>query len=103
DLSSSSVPGGADDGVVYGATWGANGDIVAATQAGLYVINASGGTPRQLQRTEASREIVRAAPSFLPDGRRFLYTVVLRGSGEQELETHVGDLDGRDLATVGKG
>ena len=65
----------------YGAAWGPNGEVVIAHQDGLYLAAAAGGAPRLLQRTEPGREVSRAAPSFLPDGRRFLYTAILSGSG----------------------
>ena len=54
-------------------TWGAKGDIIyrAGIRTPLYRIHECGGSPKQI--TALERRIHRS-PSFLPDGRRFLFT-----------------------------
>ena len=59
-----------------GGTWGQQDWIIYVRYAGgLFLVPASGGTPRQLTVLDpAAGEIVHRAPWFLPDGRHFLYT-----------------------------
>jgi serine/threonine protein kinase/Tol biopolymer transport system component len=90
-------------GSAQGVAWSRQGDIIVAVDAGLYRLPSSGGTPALLMRTEPGRELWRGSPSFLPDGKRFLFTVLRNGGGEQALETRVGSLDGGELATVTTG
>jgi Tol biopolymer transport system component len=58
------------------ASWG-TGDVILFTPAGrrpLYVVSASGGAPVQVTMLDsASGEVQHTDPSFLPDGRHFLY------------------------------
>jgi DNA-binding winged helix-turn-helix (wHTH) protein/Tol biopolymer transport system component len=59
-----------------GGTWGRTGQILfSAPTEGLYVVPATGGTPELLSTLEASCADCFNWPHFLPDGRRFLYTV----------------------------
>jgi Tol biopolymer transport system component len=61
-----------------GASWGADGTIVFASKIddGLRRVAANGGAPVQMTTPDAARgEISHANPSFLPDGRHFLYWV----------------------------
>jgi len=88
----------------HGVAWSPRGDVmILATAEGLFVMPAGGGEPKLLMRSEPGREIWRGSPAFLPDGDRFLFTVLASGAGEQALETRVATLDGRDLGTVLKG
>jgi Tol biopolymer transport system component/tRNA A-37 threonylcarbamoyl transferase component Bud32 len=57
------------------ATWSRDGVIVFSNGTRLYRVAASGGEPVLLSEPDASRgESSHATPSFLPDGRRYLYT-----------------------------
>jgi eukaryotic-like serine/threonine-protein kinase len=58
-----------------GATWNRDGVIVFGSQVGgLFRVAAMGGQPVRLTTPDASRrEIAHRFPSFLPDGRHFLY------------------------------
>jgi eukaryotic-like serine/threonine-protein kinase len=58
-----------------GGTWNRDGVIVFAPGFGaLYRVSAAGGTPVQLTTWDASRQgPLYSWPSFLPDGRHFLY------------------------------
>jgi Tol biopolymer transport system component len=75
-------------------TWGAGGDILLGTTQGAAILRvaAAGGTPREILTPNRSSGEVRVHwPAFLPDGRRFLYTVRVE-DGEGELR--IGQLDG---------
>ena len=61
----------------HSGTWGADGQILFASVQGdaIYRVPASGGTAAEVLKPDPGRKELRAAwPSFLPDGRRFLYT-----------------------------
>jgi eukaryotic-like serine/threonine-protein kinase len=61
-----------------GGTWSADGAIVFASRIdeGLWKVDANGGTPVQVTKLDRARgEISHSNPSFLPDGRHFLYWV----------------------------
>jgi serine/threonine protein kinase/Tol biopolymer transport system component len=83
-----------------GGTWNADGTIVfsPATATPLAVVSASGGAPAQLTKLDSLRkENSHRWPSFLPDGRHFLYqarTVTAGSQGEGGL-IRVGSLDGK--------
>jgi Tol biopolymer transport system component len=75
----------------FGGTWNANGVIVVGGVGGVSRVSASGGTPSPLTKRNDSRgENWHAYPSFLPDGRHFLYY----RSGGALAGTYMGSLDG---------
>lgn len=81
-----------------GATWGANGDIIFSPdhRAPLYRIHESGGSPRQITTLDRSRtENSHRAPTFLPDGRRFLFTA--RCNLREYNALYLGSLDSPDV------
>ena len=87
-----------------GVAWNERDQLVIALAGGLYTMPAAGGEPHLIMRTSPDQEVWRGGmPSFLPGGDRFLFTVLRNGSGEQALETRVGTLDGRELATIAHG
>jgi eukaryotic-like serine/threonine-protein kinase len=74
----------------YGESWSQDGIIVFGSGQGMMKVSAGGGTPSPLTKVDASRgEIAHGDPSFLPDGRRFLY---VRYPGFAA-GTYVGSLD----------
>jgi Tol biopolymer transport system component len=76
-----------------GGSWNTDGVIIfGSTSAGLWKVNAAGGTPAPLTKLDASRqERQHELPSFLPDGRHFLY---LRLSAKaEESGIFAGSLD----------
>jgi hypothetical protein len=72
-------------GIPRGAAWSEDGTIVfgsAVGADGIFQVPAAGGTPQNLLKPEAARgEIALRYPSFLPGGRRLIYTLVTPGVG----------------------
>ncbi|MEX1245364.1 MAG: protein kinase [Thermoanaerobaculia bacterium] len=69
-------------------TWGAGGDILFTSVQGpaIFQVPAAGGTPVKLIEAQDSQQEVRFNwPWYLPEGKRFLYTVRLR-NGERLLK-----------------
>jgi eukaryotic-like serine/threonine-protein kinase len=65
-------------------TWGAGGEILfsGVTRHAIYRVSAAGGAPAEAIRLDPSRGEMRVAwPSFLPDGKRFLYVLRRPGGG----------------------
>jgi Tol biopolymer transport system component len=56
-------------------TWGSDGTILFATFVGdaIYSVSSAGGAPEAIVTSDPSRGERVVWPSFLPDGRRFLY------------------------------
>jgi serine/threonine protein kinase/Tol biopolymer transport system component len=74
----------------YGGTWSRDGLILFGSYDGLMKVSAAGGAPSLLTKASGSRgEHALGSPSFLPDGRHFLYSTQI-ASGYQ---TYVGSLD----------
>jgi eukaryotic-like serine/threonine-protein kinase len=95
---------------VVGGSWNRDGVIVFADNSrGLMQVSAAGGVASPLTTIDLSRkEIVHVLPSFLPDGRHFLY---LRASSNSEntgvyigsLNTKPEEQDSRRLLTTTSG
>jgi len=83
-----------------GGAWNADGTIVFASDfnSGLSKVAAAGGTPSPLTKIDtAQREATHRWPSFLPDGRHFLFLVRHAGSGTEPSRSAIwiGSLDGQ--------
>jgi Tol biopolymer transport system component len=83
--------GGEGSSFPRGGSWGPDGKILFApnSNTGIWIIDASGGTPRQL--TTPDPEIVDAShrwPRFLPDGKHYLF--LLWTNDLQAREEHGG-------------
>ena len=75
-----------------GATWGADDVIIFAPSfaGGLLQVGSSGGTPAPATQLDAARKDgTHRWPSFLPDGRRFLFYAA-KGSGTEPGELRLG-------------
>jgi len=87
---------------LQGATWGADGTIVFAgqTQKGLERVSADGsGHPEFVTTVDKARgETGHRQPSFLPDGRHFLFNI---NAGARKPVLAVGSLDGRMHEYIG--
>ena len=68
-----------------GGSWNGDGEIIFSNFArGVFRVAAGGGTPVQL--TTIGTDQIHVAPSFLPDGRRFVYLAITRdGTAEARL------------------
>ena len=104
DLRKMPVTGGpalsvaSDSGVSRGASWGADGTIVFATNAtgtGLLRVPSGGGTPEVLTTPDPKQgEIDHVFPEILPDGHTVLFTILSQGSVDNsqiaviDLKTH---------------
>ena len=86
------VPGNA----ARGGSWNADGVILfGSASGGLFTVSAMGGAPMPLTAPDASHgESAHSFPSFLPDGRHFLYwatpsNMILLGSFESKERTRL--------------
>jgi Tol biopolymer transport system component len=81
-----------------GASWSLSGNIVfnPINRAPLMRVSAAGGTPQQVSTLEPLRqENSHRWPSFLPDGRHFLFTA--RSGRKENTAVYVGSLDSKDI------
>jgi Tol biopolymer transport system component len=90
-----------------GSTWGPDNTIVFATNAldsGLFSVSAGGGEAKLLTKPDTSRgEVDHFFPSFLPDGRHVLFTIVMTGAFVDNGEVIVLDLPTGQRKTVLRG
>jgi serine/threonine protein kinase len=78
---------------VAGGTWNAEGVIIfSAFQRGLFRVAAAGGTAIQLTKP-TEKDAFHFSPSFMPDGRHFLYAAILR---DRTAEVRLAELDGSE-------
>ncbi len=85
-----------------GGTWGAGDVIVYAPtfSGGLMQVPASGGTPSPASQLDAARtDGSHRWPSFLPDGRRFLF-YASKGTGTEPGELRLGELGSTGAHTL---
>ena len=88
-----------DTRVVWGGTWNRDGVILFATTTSSPImrVSAAGGSPAPATRL-AQGESGHTWPSFLPDGRHFLFTV---NSTRQELRgVYAGSLDSPEMTRI---
>jgi len=86
-----------------GGSWSSKGIIVFAPRrisgGPLLQVPAAGGSPTPATSLDLSRgEVRHTAPSFLPDGRHFLYSAVNPGASERTI--YVGSLDSHERRIV---
>jgi Tol biopolymer transport system component len=84
-----------------GAAWGAGDAIVFAPSADgpIMMVPSTGGEPKAVTTLDkAAGETGHRLPSFLPDGRRFLYAAL--PEGPNGFSTKVGSNDGKPGPTV---
>ena len=70
----------------YGGAWAPDGTIAFAGQEGLFRVQAEGGTAAESLVKLPSGDWAHYWPSFLPDGRRFLFTAKLFSSTAEASE-----------------
>ena len=78
----------------YGGSWAVDGTIAVSRQAGLFRVPAEGGVMTALTKLP-SADWAHFWPSFLPDGRRFLFTAKLwtRTAEASDQGIYLGSLD----------
>ena len=80
-----------------GGAWAPDGTIVFApgNRTPIYRVPAAGGTPEPISSIDSTRkQNSHRLPSFLPDGRRFLYTA--RSDVKENTGVYVGSLDSKE-------
>lgn len=94
DLSTSAVATICTTNDGRGASWGRDGTILMTLSSlgPIYRVPATGGTPEPATKLDASRrETAHWRPSFLPDGRRFLFIALSENSDNNGV--YLGSLD----------
>ena len=87
--------------VGLGGAWSPTGEIIfnPVNRSALARVAATGGTPMPFtQLSEARKENSHRWPSFLPDGRHFLFTA--RSSLKEDTAVYVGSLDSKEVKRV---
>jgi eukaryotic-like serine/threonine-protein kinase len=80
------------DGIGPGGTWNQDDVILFTEQGSIRRASAVGGASTSIRTPDKSRnEVAYSWPSFLPDGRHFLYVAVSTDPGKSEIR--VGSLD----------
>jgi Tol biopolymer transport system component len=80
-----------------GGTWGRAGVIVFADRTGrLFRVPAGGGAAVMIDQKKSDPTEYDTFPSFLPDGRHFLYEAVI----QKKRTIHVGSIDSPDTSFV---
>jgi Tol biopolymer transport system component len=73
------------------ATWNREGIILFSTHFSIYRVSAEGGEPALVNKPDQTGEVHHLWPSFLPDGRRFIFTA--GGKSKQATDLYLGSLD----------
>jgi len=101
DLSTGSIETICDTpGYPLGGTWSADGVILFSTPSTrqLYSVRATGGVPTPLTMLDRSRgDLAHHWPSFLPDGRHFVYLII--STHPDRTGVYVGSLDSHEEAS----
>jgi Tol biopolymer transport system component len=89
-----------DAAVPLGGSWNRDGVIIfARARSGIWSVPESGGTASQVTVIDSSESITQHNwPSFLPDGRHFLYNTSIFGPGD----VFVATLDGKEKKTLAR-
>jgi serine/threonine protein kinase/Tol biopolymer transport system component len=92
----SNLPGSGE----YAGTWNEDGVILLGSESAsggpLLRVSASGGQTAPLTELDASRkEVAHAYPSFLPDGKHYLF-LVRTSDSESPAATYIGELDSKE-------
>ena len=90
DLKGTAAPRGGD--------WNREGTIIFSLGIrGLYRVSAAGGEAVQIRTTDIPRgELALNFPSFLPDGRHFLYSITAIATRSDVQGIYVGSLDSKE-------
>jgi Tol biopolymer transport system component len=78
--------------VYSGGAWGSAGDIIFSNTSGIVRIPAGGGSAALTGLDTARKESAQLLPSFLPDGRHFLYLRIF-GGADTATGIYLGSID----------
>ena len=82
-----------------GGAWSSSGVILfSERQSRLFTVAATGGEKQAITSLEPEQEVAHQAPSFLPDGRHFLYFAL--GATPEASGTYLGSLDSPEHTRV---
>ncbi len=92
---------------VRGGSWGPDDNIIfgmVGTDAGLYQVSSSGGSPRRLTRPDSERdEVDHRWPYILPGGKDVLFTIRVSGSDDTNNRIAVLSLETGEWKTLIQG
>lgn len=83
--------------ILRGASWGRDGTILfePGSHTPIYRVAAAGGTPVAVTKLDATKHTTHRWPSFLPDGKHFLYLAAKHEDArDPSTEIYVASLDG---------
>src|SRR5437867_11045698 len=86
-----------------GGAWSPQNVIVYTPEyrESLWKISANGGTPERLTMLDVSRHTTHRWPSFLPDGKHFLFLATNHsGTGEMQNGIYMGSVDSPAIKLV---
>jgi eukaryotic-like serine/threonine-protein kinase len=83
-----------------GAAWNAEGTIIFGADGPLRKVSGTGGDPTVITTLSRAKDVLHCWPSFLPDGRHFLFNV--RSERATENGVYVGSLDSASIKPVVK-
>ena len=80
---------------IAGGTWNSDGVILFSSAGAIHRVVAAGGQPTKITEPDASKqETEHLAPSFLPDGRHFLFLAASSQQGASAI--YIGSLDSKE-------
>jgi serine/threonine protein kinase len=85
------------DGTARGGTWNREGTILFSAGPGtpIWRVPAGGGAPTPITTVDSAKEVSHNWPQFLPDGRHFLYWILVRAQDPEKNAVNIGSLDDR--------
>jgi Tol biopolymer transport system component len=89
-----------------GGAWGSSGIIVfspSVSDPNLSAVPAAGGAPTIVAHLDSSKGIAPRFPSFLPDGKHFVFTSVELGGRGLNTVTSIGSVDGAAPIEIANG
>jgi eukaryotic-like serine/threonine-protein kinase len=81
---------------LWGGSWNRDGIILFASDRGVMQVSAAGGVPSPVTSLNPSwNERLHLSPSFLPDGKRFLYVRLSSNANAEKTGLYEGSLDAK--------
>jgi serine/threonine protein kinase len=79
----------------FGGSWGKD-YIIVGSPGGIFRVSPGGGEPTPVTTAVPKQELIHAASGFLPDGRHFLYSVLLSDTAQNGI--YAADVETKDPA-----